>query len=158
MNLPVTLRVCRADYTDPVHAAALVSVLDAYAQDPMGGGEALSDFAKANLVAALAARPQAYSVLAFAQTQGDALQRPVGLVNCIEGFSTFACQPLVNGTGRENAGLGGDHCAGARGLQDDPGSVARQCQRRKTLPTCGFRQLPVGPHHGTGSFHAEMAN
>jgi ribosomal protein S18 acetylase RimI-like enzyme len=96
MNLPVTLRVCRADYTDPVHAAALVSVLDAYAQDPMGGGEALSDFAKANLVAALAARPQAYSVLAFAQTQGDALQRPVGLVNCIEGFSTFACQPLVN--------------------------------------------------------------
>ena len=96
MNSPVTVRVCRADYADPRHAAALVSVLDAYAQDPMGGGEALSDFAKAHLVAALAARPQAYSVLAFAQTQGDALERPVGLVNCIEGFSTFACQPLVN--------------------------------------------------------------
>lgn len=96
MNLPVTLRVCRADYADPLHAAALVRVLDAYAQDPMGGGEPLSDFAKAHLVAALAARPQAYSVLAFAKTQDDALERPVGLVNCIEGFSTFACQPLVN--------------------------------------------------------------
>ena len=96
MNSPVTVRVCRADYADPLHAAALVSVLDAYAQDPMGGGEALSDFAKAHLVAALSARPQAYSVLAFAQTQGDALERPVGLVNCIEGFSTFACPPLVN--------------------------------------------------------------
>ena len=96
MNSPVTVRVCRADYADPLHAAALVSVLDAYAQDPMGGGEALSDFAKAHLVAALSARPQAYSVLAFAQTQGDALERPVGLVNCIEGFSTFACLPLVN--------------------------------------------------------------
>ncbi len=86
--LPLT--VCRADYANPAHAAALVSLLDAYAQDPMGGGQALSAFAKTNLVQALAARPQAFSVLAF---DGD---RSVGLVNCIEGFSTFACQPLVN--------------------------------------------------------------
>lgn len=79
-----------ADYANPVHGAALVALLDAYAQDPMGGAHALSDFAKDHLVAALAARPQAYSVLAF---DGDT---PVGLVNCIEGFSTFACKPLVN--------------------------------------------------------------
>ncbi|MDP3254219.1 MAG: GNAT family N-acetyltransferase [Hydrogenophaga sp.] len=65
-------------------------LLDAYARDPAGGGEGLSDFAKAHLVAAMAARPQIYSVLAF---DGD---QPVGLVNCIEGFSTFACKPLVN--------------------------------------------------------------
>ena len=96
MSSPLTLRVCRADYANPLHAAALVSLLDAYAQDPMGGGEALSDFAKAHLVASLSARPQAYSVLAFAREGGDALERPVGLVNCIEGFSTFACLPLVN--------------------------------------------------------------
>jgi len=80
----------RADYADPRHAAALTMLLDAYARDPAGGGEGLSDFARANLVASLAARPQAYSVLAF---DGD---QPVGLVNCIEGFSTFACRPLVN--------------------------------------------------------------
>lgn len=84
------ITVHRADYTNPVHAAALVHLLDAYAADPMGGGEGLSDFAKANLVPCLAARPQAYSVLAYL---GDL---PVGLVNCIEGFSTFACRPLVN--------------------------------------------------------------
>ena len=84
------LRVLRADYANPRHAQALVELLDAYARDPMGGGHALSDFAKAHLVSALAARPQAYSVLAF-----DAGQA-VGLVNCIEGFSTFACRPLVN--------------------------------------------------------------
>jgi ribosomal protein S18 acetylase RimI-like enzyme len=65
-------------------------LLDAYASDPAGGGEPLSDFAKANLVRELAARPQAYSVIAFDGEQ------PVGLVNCIEGFSTFACRPLVN--------------------------------------------------------------
>lgn len=87
------VRVVRADYAKPSHAAAVVAMLDAYASDPMGGGEPLSDFAKANLVSALAARPQAFSVLAF-MGEEDAI--PVGLVNCIEGFSTFACRPLVN--------------------------------------------------------------
>ncbi len=87
------IRVVRADYANPVHAAALVMLLDAYASDPMGGGEPLSDFAKAQLVPALAARPQAYSVLAFASADDSV---PVGLVNCIEGFSTFKCLPLVN--------------------------------------------------------------
>lgn len=79
-----------ADYRDPVHAAALVALLDAYATDPAGGGTPLPGDVKRGLPAALAARPQAYSVLAF---EGEA---PVGLINCIEGFSTFACKPLVN--------------------------------------------------------------
>jgi ribosomal protein S18 acetylase RimI-like enzyme len=82
--------VRRANYADAGDAVALVGLLDAYASDPAGGGEPLSDFAKANLVRELAARPQAYSVIAFDGEQ------PVGLVNCIEGFSTFACRPLVN--------------------------------------------------------------
>ncbi|MES2945648.1 MAG: GNAT family N-acetyltransferase [Pseudomonadota bacterium] len=84
------LEIIQADYSNPQHAAALVSLLDDYARDISGGGEALSDFAKTNLVSALAARPQAFSVLAFEDG------KPVGLVNCIEGFSTFACKPLVN--------------------------------------------------------------
>ena len=84
------LRICRADYHHPEHAGALVFLLDAYARDAAGGGQPLSDFAKNHLVAELAARPQAFSVLAFDGAQ------PVGLVNCIEGFSTFACRPLVN--------------------------------------------------------------
>jgi ribosomal protein S18 acetylase RimI-like enzyme len=74
----------------------LVSLLDAYARDPMGGGEALSDYARTHLVSALAARSQAYSVLAFVTAEGAQEATPVGLVNCLEGFSTFACQPLVN--------------------------------------------------------------
>lgn len=87
---PHTLQVCQADYGDAAHAAALVRLLDAYAQDIAGGGHPLSDFARTNLPAALAARQQAFSVLAFDGAE------PVGLVNCFEGFSTFACQPLVN--------------------------------------------------------------
>ncbi len=91
--MSTAIRVTQADYANPVHAAALVMLLDAYASDPMGGGEPLSDFAKAHLVPSLAARPQAYSVLAFASADDSV---PVGLVNCIEGFSTFKCKPLVN--------------------------------------------------------------
>jgi ribosomal protein S18 acetylase RimI-like enzyme len=91
--MSTAIRVTQADYANPVHAAALVMLLDAYASDPMGGGESLSDFAKGHLVPSLAARPQAYSVLAFASADDSV---PVGLVNCIEGFSTFKCKPLVN--------------------------------------------------------------
>lgn len=91
-----SLRICRADYANPVHASALVELLDAYARDPMGGGEPLSAFARAHLVTALAARPQAFSVLAFGERDSRGGEIPVGLVNCMEGFSTFACQPLVN--------------------------------------------------------------
>ncbi len=79
-----------ADYRNPLHAEALVELLDAYARDPAGGGTALTVEVRASLPEALAQRPQAFSVLAF---DGEL---PVGLVNCIEGFSTFACKPLVN--------------------------------------------------------------
>jgi len=85
-----SIRICRADYANRIHASALVMLLDAYARDAAGGGKPLGEFAKTHLVDALAARPQAFSVLAFD------LMQPIGLINCIEGFSTFACKPLVN--------------------------------------------------------------
>lgn len=82
--------IVRARYDDPAHADALVTLLDHYARDPAGGGAPLGDFVRENLVRELAARPFVFSVLAF---DGET---PVGLVNAIEGFSTFACRPLVN--------------------------------------------------------------
>jgi GNAT superfamily N-acetyltransferase len=84
------LQICRVDYRCDEHVRALLDLLEAYARDPAGGGRPLGDFAKNNLAQELAARPQAFSVLAFDGAQ------PVGLVNCFEGFSTFACRPLVN--------------------------------------------------------------
>lgn len=89
------IRIVKVDYRNPAHAQALVQLLDAYAQDPMGGGEPLSDFAKAHLAEALAVRPQAFSLLAYENDVPHG-STPVGLVNCLEGFSTFACKPLVN--------------------------------------------------------------
>lgn len=86
----LTLTILQADYANAIHAAAIVEVLDTYACDPMGGGKPLSDHTKTNLVTELAARATMFSVLAFDGNEA------IGLVNCIEGFSTFACRPLVN--------------------------------------------------------------
>lgn len=82
--------VVQASYTNPVHAQALRQVLNHYAKDPMGGGEALSPQVLERLPAELAKRPHAFSVLAF--VNGEA----AGLINCFEGFSTFAGKPLIN--------------------------------------------------------------
>ncbi len=86
----IQIEVFLADYRDAAQAAEVVDLLDAYASEPAGGGVPLDPAVRQDLPAALAARPQAFSVLAFEGGQ------PVGLVNCLEGFSTFACKPLVN--------------------------------------------------------------
>lgn len=85
-----TLTIGLADYADPRDAGDVVALLDAYARDPMGGGEPLSDAVKARLAGDLAANPQAFSLLA--RLDGEA----VGLANCFMGYSTFAAAPLVN--------------------------------------------------------------
>ncbi len=84
------VKIIAADYLLPEHGAAIVQLMDEYARDPMGGGQGLSDYAKVNLVATLAQRSTARSILAYVDDQ------PVGLINCFEGFSTFACAPLLN--------------------------------------------------------------
>ncbi|MBN0978070.1 GNAT family N-acetyltransferase [Pseudomonas hygromyciniae] len=82
--------VLQASYSNPVQAEAIGLLLNHYAQDPMGGGKALSADLLEQLPAELAKRAHAFSVLAFVGGE------PAGLVNCFEGFSTFACRPLVN--------------------------------------------------------------
>lgn len=86
--------VALVDYADPVQADALLALLDAYAQDPAGGGEPLTPQVRAALVPRLRALPQAFSVMAW--DGAIAPGRAVGLVNCFDGFSTFAARPLVN--------------------------------------------------------------
>lgn len=83
-------QIVNADFADVRHATAILELLNDYAMDPMGGGQQLSDFAKSNLIAAISKRNDVHVVLAFVD---DA---PAGVAICIEGFSTFACQPLLN--------------------------------------------------------------
>ena len=89
MQAPEVL-VLQASYSNPVHAEAIGFMLNEYAKDVMGGGESLPSDTCEQLAGELAKRPHAFSVLAFIGGE------PVGLVNCFEGFSTFACRPLVN--------------------------------------------------------------
>ena len=79
-----------ADLSIQAHADAIVYLLNEYAKDDMGGGAELSGFVKQNLVSELEKRQGIYSVLAFVH------EKPVGLAICIEGFSSFACMPLLN--------------------------------------------------------------
>tara|TARA_R110002110_G_scaffold415765_3_gene655320 strand:- start:89593 stop:90081 length:489 start_codon:yes stop_codon:yes gene_type:complete len=78
------------DYSNPQQAADLVALMDAYANDPMGGGKALSADVKQRLPKELAQRPHAFSVLCYVDEQ------PAALINCFEAFSTFRARPLVN--------------------------------------------------------------
>ena len=79
-----------ADYEDPVHAKAVVDLLDGYARDPYGNSGPLPDEVYASLCPTLAKTPGAFSVVAT--VDGVA----AGLINCFQGFSTFKCKPLIN--------------------------------------------------------------
>ncbi|MFM5589445.1 N-acetyltransferase family protein [Aeromonas media] len=82
--------IIRADLHNRQHGEALVYLLNEYAKDEMGGGSPLADEVKANLAQALAARSGAHVLLAWVDGQ------PAGVATCFEGFSTFACRPLLN--------------------------------------------------------------
>jgi ribosomal protein S18 acetylase RimI-like enzyme len=88
------ITVRRVNYQDPTDRAALCAMLNSYALDPMGGGEALAEKNLARLCDDLAARPFAFSFLAWQATSSG--EQAVGLVNCFEGYSTFKAQPLIN--------------------------------------------------------------
>jgi GNAT superfamily N-acetyltransferase len=90
VTLAPALAITLADYRSQRDAADVVALLDAYARDPMGGGEPLSDAVKARLAGDLAGNPLAFSLLARLD------ERAVGLANCFVGYSTFAAAPLVN--------------------------------------------------------------
>ncbi|WP_137939163.1 GNAT family N-acetyltransferase [Chitinivorax sp. B] len=78
------------DFDNNDHARDFLALLDHYAHDPMGGGDGLSLYAKAHLVERLRTRTDFVGILAY--RHGCA----VGLINLIEGFSTFAARPLLN--------------------------------------------------------------
>ena len=80
----------RVDFRSARDRAALVHLLDTYAQDPMGGGEPLTDDVKARLCDDLARLPMAASFIAWLDDE------PVGLANTFEAYSTFKARPLLN--------------------------------------------------------------
>ncbi|WP_414158136.1 GNAT family N-acetyltransferase [Pseudomonas sp. BNK-45] len=155
--------VLQASYSNPVHAEAIGVLLNHYAEDPMGGGRPLEQDLLRQLPAELAKRPQAFSVLAFAGGQ------PVGLVNCFEGFSTFACRPLVNVhdvlvlDGFRGQGL-------SRRMLQKVEDIARQrgcckitlevlegnARAQAAYQACGFADARLDPAHGRMLFWSKI--
>ena len=93
------MRIHPVNYRVAQDAADVCALLDLYARDPMGGGEALGADVLGRLCADLAARSDAFSFLAYAdapRSQANAQTRAVGLINCFEGYSTFKARPLLN--------------------------------------------------------------
>ena len=86
----IPIEVIEVDLDRQEHQQAVLDLLDAYAQDPMGDGRALSAEVRRNLIPGLQQHPTTIIFIAF---QND---EPVGMAICFKGFSTFAARPLIN--------------------------------------------------------------
>ncbi len=84
------IEVVKADYLSREHGKDIPMLLNEYALDLMGGGQALPKYVIDNLVNELSKISSAFSFIAYVDA------KPAGLVNCFETFSTFACKPLMN--------------------------------------------------------------
>jgi ribosomal protein S18 acetylase RimI-like enzyme len=82
------LEILTNPYTE--HARAIIDLLDSYALDPIGGGEALPSLTHQTLVNQLQSRDWVVTFLALLDGQ------PAGLLIAMEGFSTFQARPLMN--------------------------------------------------------------
>jgi GNAT superfamily N-acetyltransferase len=125
----------------------------------MGGGRPLAESVRRDLPARLAARADAVVLLGYAQ--GAA----AGLLIAFEGFSTFACAPLLNihdivvAPAYRGAGLAGRLLARAEAIARDRGCckltlevlegnrAARAAYRRS-----GFRPYELDPAMGRALF------
>lgn len=84
------ITIIEANLGNTQHQAALVALVGAYARDPMGSGQGLTEEVRAALIPGLRQHPTTVVFLAW---DGDT---PVGMAVCFVGFSTFLARPLLN--------------------------------------------------------------
>ena len=143
-------------------AAAIVRLLDAYARHPLGGAEPLPELTKSRLVAELRGRASwTHVFLATEEGTGES----VGLCICFEGFSTFACRPLLNVhdvfVDERYRGLG----VASMLLQaaEQPARVLGMCKltlevlsgnesAKRAYRKCGFDSYRLTEEHGAAEF------
>ncbi|MCG8614107.1 MAG: GNAT family N-acetyltransferase [Pseudomonadales bacterium] len=153
------IQILQAKYDDATDAIAIGDLMYTYSVDPMGGAEALGDEIKDILAQELGKVPNAFTVLC--RVDG----KPAGLINCLQGFSTFKCKPLINIhdviVAKEYRGLGlsqkmlehVEQIARDRGcckltLEVLEGNVVA----RKAYQRFGFAGYELDPKHGKAMF------
>ncbi|MCO6046783.1 GNAT family N-acetyltransferase [Aeoliella sp. ICT_H6.2] len=90
MNAHPTLEIRLVDKENPADIEVLVAMIDAYAQDVMGGAEPLDERVRAELPQRFSLHPATLGWLAWL---GD---EPVGAVAGVLMFGTFAARSRVN--------------------------------------------------------------
>ncbi|MEM6690792.1 MAG: GNAT family N-acetyltransferase [Planctomycetota bacterium] len=86
----MTINISKVDLSNAEQVSALIRLLDEYATSVEGGGKPLTCEVQDRLRDQLKNAP---TFVAFLAMDGD---QAVGLINCVEGFSTFAARPLLN--------------------------------------------------------------
>lgn len=84
------VEIIQCDFKSPVHRQKVVELIDAYMNDPMGGGNPMPEKNKIPLVKGLEAHPAAFVL--FAIENGVY----VGIATCFINFSTFNVKPYIN--------------------------------------------------------------
>lgn len=78
------------DFTDARSTGDFLDLLDHYMRSPTGSGAPMSAELRLRLPEQLRQRATVLSFIAYRDGQA------AGLINCVEGFSTFAGRPLLN--------------------------------------------------------------
>ena len=86
----MSIRIVQADLKNSDHQQHIIELTNAYALDPMGGGQPLREEVRKNMIAGLQEMPTSMVLLAFNEDQ------PVGIANCFWGYSTFFAKKLIN--------------------------------------------------------------
>jgi ribosomal protein S18 acetylase RimI-like enzyme len=82
--------IIKCDYTNPKHTSALISLLNAYVADEMGGGKLLDKRTQISLIKKLSIHEKA--IVLLAQSGGEF----AGLLIAFENIATFSAKPMIN--------------------------------------------------------------
>jgi len=85
-----SIEILPLDFSEPSHCTALVSLMNEYITDRMGGGTPYDEARKMRLVEGLKNHPSTLILIARAGNHY------IGLVNCFINFATFTVKPFIN--------------------------------------------------------------
>jgi len=86
----MNIRINKVNYQNLIQAKDIGYLLNEYAKDPMGGGEALSKEIQDTVALKLSQLAHSFTILAYVD------DKAVGLITAFENFSTFKCKPLIS--------------------------------------------------------------
>ena len=89
-KITMSIQIVEADLSLAEHQEAVLAMVDAYSNDPMGNGKPLDQDVRTRLIPGLRRHPTTLIFLAF-----DGVQ-PIGTAVCFIGFSSFAAKPIIN--------------------------------------------------------------